>query len=97
MEKLGYAIITDYTAVCDDKKAMDPKTYNIFGEGDAPTAEQAFFHEIPPNIGKAPPVMQTIFEGVIINHGRIHYKAAKPVTAPPGQQARAVMKYDLRR
>jgi hypothetical protein len=93
MEKLGYAIIKDYTAVCDDKKTMDAKTYCIFGEGNAPTPEQTLFHETPPAIGKGPPLMQTIFEGVIINQGRIDYKAAKPVTAAPGQQARAVMKY----
>jgi hypothetical protein len=93
MEKLGYAIIKDFTAVCDDVKALNPETYNIFSEGNAPTAEQAVFHETPPDVGKAPPVMQTIFEGVIINNGRIDYKAAKPLAAPQGKQARSVMKY----
>jgi hypothetical protein len=93
MEKLGYAIIKDFTAVCDDVKALNPETYNIFSEGNAPTAEQAVFHETPPDVGKAPPVMQTIFEGVIINNGRIDYKAAKPLAAPEGKQARSVMKY----
>ena len=93
MEKLGYAIIKDFTNVCDDRNALNPETYNVFTEGNAPTAEQAVFHETPADFGKPPPILQTIFEGVVINNARIDYKLAKPVAAPQGKQARSVMKY----
>ena len=93
MEKIGYAIIKDYNALCDDTNTIDPKTYKLFREGNAPTVEQAFFHETPPDIGKAAPPMTTIFEGVVINHGRIDYKPAKPVSVPTGLQPRSVMKF----
>ena len=93
MQKLGYAIIKDFTNVCDDRNALNPETYNVFTEGNAPTAEQAVFHETPADFGKPPPILQTIFEGVVINNARIDYKLAKPVAAPQGKQARSVMKY----
>ncbi len=73
MQKLGYAVLMDYKEATDDPEGtLNPKTYNIFKPENEPTAAQLVFHKTPLGTSRQPPVMDTIFEGVLINQANMH-------------------------
>jgi hypothetical protein len=97
MKKVGVAVIRDYDSVVglpsDSSEDFEPDIdevparhlrTSIFTEGNAPSEEQATYHErgvvdSKGNKGKPPPI-ENIFEGVVINSG--NWDVA-PIRKPP--------------
>ena len=97
MKKVGVAVIRDYDSVIgqpsDSSEDFEPDPdevptrqlrTSIFTEGNAPSEEQAMYHErgvvdSKGNKGKPPP-MENIFEGVVINSGNWD---VGPIRKPP--------------
>jgi hypothetical protein len=96
MQKLGYAVLMDFKEATDDPEGtLNPMTYNIFKPENAPTPAQAAFYKTPLASSRQPPVMETIFEGVMINQAHAQFLPQKPTVARPGTEIRSVMKYGL--
>ena len=70
-------------------------TYNIFKPENAPTPAQAAFYKTPLASSRQPPVMEPIFEGVMINQAHVQFVPQKPTVARPGTEFRSIMKYGL--
>ena len=69
----------DYKEATDDPVGtVNPKTYNIFKPENEPTPAQAVFYKTPLPTSRQPPVMDTIFEGVMINQANINFFPQKP-------------------
>ena len=96
MQKIGYAVLMDFKEATDDPEGtLNPMTYNIFKPENAPTPAQAAFYKTPLASSRQPPVMETIFEGVMINQAHVQFVPQKPTVARPGTEFRSVMKYGL--
>jgi hypothetical protein len=96
MQKLGYAVLMDYKETTDDPVGtLNPKTYNIFKPENEPTPAQAVFYKTPLATSRQLPVMDTIFEGVMINQANMNFLPQKPTVARPGTEFRSIMKYGL--
>ena len=96
MQKIGYAVLMDYTQATDDPVGtLNPNTYNIFKPENEPTHAQAVFHKTILPTSRQPPVMETIFEGVMINQGNNDFVPQKPSVPRPGTELRSIMKYGL--
>jgi hypothetical protein len=91
VSKLGYAVITDFNAL-RDPGSMD--TYSLFQANNVPTHAQAYYTKFANQAsGATKPSMETIFEGIKLNHGHMDIKPHKPPVARKGTELRSVMTY----
>ncbi len=90
VQKLGYTVILDYKNLT---YSAEGAPYNLFAPDNEPTQEQANFYKTGPPSAKAPPPMETIFEGVKINHSSYRFDPVKPTHAREGTELRASLKY----
>ncbi len=96
MQKLGYAVLMDFKKATNDPPgSLNPKTYNILKPENEPTSAQAVFYKTAVASSRAPPVMETIFEGVMINQAHVQFVPQKPTLARPGTEFCSIMKYGL--
>ena len=94
MEKLGYAVIVDYTKLRKNQTSSDQGDYGcVFEQENLPTYEQSTYYATSNNVSKAVPKMETIFEGVKVNQSNIDFIPVKPMVARDGTELRQVMKY----
>jgi hypothetical protein len=90
VQKLGYAVIMDYKNLTDSAEGAP---YSLFAPDNEPTQEQANFYKTGPPGAKAPPPMETIFEGVKINQSSYRFDPIKPTNAREGTELRSSLKY----
>ena len=94
MEKLGFAVIVDYTKLRKNQTSSDQGDYGcVFEQENLPTYEQSTYYATSNNVSKAVPKMETIFEGVKVNQSNIDFIPVKPMVARDGTELRQVMKY----
>ena len=91
VRKLGYAVIKDFNQLRDLNML---NTYSLFQEKNVPTLAQANFYKTANQAsGATKPAMETIFEGVRVNHGHMIILPVKPTVPRKGTKLRSVMTY----
>jgi hypothetical protein len=94
MRKLGYAVITDFNKLRDTNKR---DTYSLFQDKNIPTLSQATFYKTANQTsGASKPPMETIFEGIRVNHGHNAILPVKPTVPRKGTELRSVMTYNTK-
>jgi hypothetical protein len=94
MEKLGFAVIHDYTKLTNNPATMgEYANACVFQSQNLPTYEQATYHTSSANSSKNVPKMETIFKGVKVYQSNINFIPVKSTAARDGTELRQVMKY----
>ncbi len=92
LQKLDYAVITDYNKLRDKGNLVH--TYSMFLPHNAPTLEQANFYKTANlTTGSTKTAMDTIFEGVKANQGNMEILPVKPAVARDGTELRSILTY----